>query len=334
MPDLPQNVTRRGASTAPDPGARAAAHGRVRTPALAMAASLVLLLVIWWPFLSTPTFSAGQADWRYRANYMSYTVKSLFTDGQIPFWATAPRYHQLWSPDAHGFFANPETEVLSPYVVLYAWLGFGPAVRLSLLLHIAIGVAGLCALLGFLGVRHWPIVTLCAVLVYGTGFFVRHVLVGHLQFVSYTYFPAALWLYLRALHASRLDRSALMSIAASGLVIALAYYEGNIHLVIQFLFVLGFISLFTALASPERRRQAIAAMPVAVGSFFLFAAFKVLPGMAEYGGYRPNDMNTYRSVGQFVDNVLYCLPCRPGRFPTNSASISGFRVRWSRRSGC
>jgi hypothetical protein len=318
MPDIPTDRTASAVALPAYNGSRlrdSAMRGRIPAAMLAVALSLALLLVIWWPFLSTATFNAGQADWRYRANYMSYTVKSLFTYGQIPFWATAPHYHQLWSPDAHGFFSNPETEVISPYVPLYAVLDFGTAVRVSLLLHLVIGVAGLYALLAFLGARHWSIVALCAVLVYGSGFFVRHVLVGHLQFVSYTYFPAALWLYLRALHSSRLTRAAWASLFASGLAVALAYYEGNIHLVIQFLFVLALVAAFTALLSPGARVHAFTTAAGLIVSFFLLAAFKLLPGIAEYGGYRPNDMNTYRSVRQFVDNVLYCLPSPPWPVP-------------------
>jgi hypothetical protein len=93
---------------------RTGVRSRFVAPMFAIAVSLALLSFIWWPFLTSETFNAGQADWRFRANYMSYTVKSFFTHCRIPFWATSPQYYQMWSLGAHGFFSNPETEVLSP----------------------------------------------------------------------------------------------------------------------------------------------------------------------------------------------------------------------------
>ena len=282
-----------------------------------MLAGLVLLVAIWWPFLSTRTFDTHWPDWNYRASYASYTVKSLFTYREIPYCGWAPQYQQQWTHhNARGFFSNPETEVLSPYVPFYAFLSFPTAVRVSLVLHLAVGVAGLYLLLTFWGVRQQTIVVLCAVLLFGSGYFFRHIFVGHFQFVSYTYYPLVLWLYLKALDTPGFSPRTWTLIFSSACLLAMTYYEGNVHPTVQFVAGLGLLGFLLSVLESGKRAQVAGKTAACLGAFVLLAGFKLFLGLVEYGGYHPpGPLIRYSGLSDFLENVLEYAPNPPRQFP-------------------
>ena len=117
-------------------------------------------MVVWWPFLHSARVNNHASDWNYRTDYTGYTLHAILDERDFPFWVTSRRFEQLRVKGVHDFFANPETDVLSPLTLLARPFGYFAALKITLLLYLAVGVYGCRCLLRAFGTRASPVATL------------------------------------------------------------------------------------------------------------------------------------------------------------------------------
>lgn len=251
---------------------------------------LAAVLAVWGPFFQSERVNNAALDWTFRSDYTAYTLHAITTDHEFPFWVTSPRFEQLRVKGIHDFFANPETDVLS-LVTALAPLGYLRAAKATLLVSLAIGVYGCRRLLRvFSGDRPPSVVAtlVLALVALCNGAFCAHVIVGHVQFVTVATFPLALALYLEALSHTDTPWGARVSRASSaGAILAVSYYSGNTHPLIQF-FIL-FVGVFTLVTMAARPRDATLVLVTAAAlccAFIALAAFKLFPSVYDFRGYR------------------------------------------------
>ncbi len=259
----------------------------------------LLVLIIWTPFFFASSFNNAYADWTFRKSYMSYTVTSIFKYGEFPYWVTSPEYEQLRLKGVHVFFANPETHVLSPYIFLYAVFPYMTAAKIFILIHLLVGVTGCYFVIKKLRRRNGlPFFILFSLLVLCNGAFVSHVSVGHLQFASYAYFPLIYYFFTNALETSQIKKQSANTLAA-GILLSLSYYEGNAHVLFHFMIFLFLYAYFSI--KPDRRslKRHIFALIMLIGSFFLFSAFKMLPGLYYFSAYKSHYLKYFFNYKEF-----------------------------------
>ena len=281
-----------------------------RAPRIAVWLELTLiyavLVVAWWPFLRSVRVNNHALDWTYRTDYIGYQLHAIFDDREFPFWVTSPRFEQLRVKGVHDFFANPETDVLSPIMLLARPFGYLAAVKVALLLYLAVGVYGCRRLLRAFRTRASPLATmLLALLGFCNGGFVAHVLAGHIQFLTFLILPLALAFLVEAWDARSPRGSRLLSAVRAGAVLAVAFYAGNTHPLVHFFFI--FVGLFTVLSlltQPRLWSTALPAAALASLSFIALAAFKLLPGLADFHQYRTNYLLRFNGWSDLVHNLM------------------------------
>ena len=264
------------------------------------------VVMVWTPLLTSSHVDNGLSDWSYRADYVAYGLNSLLHDHQFPFWVTGPRFTQYRIPNAHEFFANPETDVLSIVTPLAAIWGVLTAVKVSLVLYLGLGVWGCRRLLILLGDAAGAIpLLLASLLALCNGGFVAHIMVGHTQFMATATFPLILALILESFEAAALASTRYFKASLAGALFASAYYSGAVHpLTYALPSFLVFVPLFTILVSPSRFRVVLPAAAVACISFAVLAAFKLLPGVMDFSGYRSDYHDVYEGWDAFAIELV------------------------------
>lgn len=282
--------------------------GLSRSTAVSLLAAVAVTLFVWMPFFRSDVVSDRYKDWTFRAEYASYAVRALFDEHEVPHWTTLPEYEQYRLKGNHGFFSNPETEVLSPYILLYRLFSFVPAFKISLAAHLLVGLLGVCLLCTrCLRLRDPAAIATVSLLMLSSGFYVAHLLIGHLQFVSYAYFPLVFFFYLRSLGIESLRGEGgpqaggrLGALVGAALLLAGCVYEGNVHLLIHFWMFLAALSGLLVLSNREQRWRPITSFLSILVLFLLLSAYKLLPMYFEYGSYRADYVVRYDTASQLL----------------------------------
>jgi hypothetical protein len=264
-----------------------------------------VVVVVWWPFLHSARVNNHASDWNYRTDYTGYTLHAIFDEREFPFWVTSRRFEQLRVKGVHDFFANPETDVLSPLTLLARPFGYFAALKITLLLYLAVGVYGCRCLLRAFGTRASPLATLLlALLGFCNGGFVAHVLTGHIQFLTLLILPLALAFFLKAWSTRAPRDSRLLYAAWAGAVLAAAFYAGNTHPLVHFFFIFfGLFTLLSLLTQPWLWSTALPAAALASLSFAALAAFKLLPSLADFQQYQANYVIRFAGWSDLVHNL-------------------------------
>jgi hypothetical protein len=280
---------------------RSQSWGPRRAAVLQLCLVLGVVVAVWSPFLRAKLVDNGYADWSARNDYLGYTLNALRQDRQFPFWVTDPRFEQLRVKGAHDLFANPETDVLSVVTLVAAWSDLLTGVKVALLAFLALGVYGCRRLLQSLVGRAGLLPTLVlALLALCNGSLAGHVLIGHANILTLAYFPLVLALLLEAFDASRPAPDRVRRAAFAGALLAVAYYAGNTHYLFQFL--LTFVALWpllTFLHRPREWRASLGSAAVAGFSFIGLAAFKLFPGIEDFGRYHTDYLVNFTSLRHF-----------------------------------
>lgn len=190
----------------------------------------------------------------------------------VPYY-TLTHFHQLpfWNPYKCGgmpMLGNPESGIVTPFLLLYLIFGLIPGMLLEIYLHIAIMFAG-----GYVFGRELGLVPRAALVLAAmfpsSSWLSLHVAVGHLNFLSIAYIP---WILALLLMSCRLHRWHLAILA--GLLCGLTLTEGNYGFV--------FAVMLVAIVAPwyaviERSIRPLIAAAV-VGIFALaFSLPKLVP---------------------------------------------------------
>ncbi len=275
-------------------------------PALQRLLVLGVVVAVWSPFLRSTQVDNGYADWTWRTDYLGYELNAWRQDHQFPFWVTDPRFEQFRVKGVHDFFANPETDVLSIVPLLAALTNYLTAVKLALLACLALGVYGYWRLLRTLSGRAALLPTLfTALLALCNGALTAHLLIGHTNIIAFASFPLALALLVEAYDPrwTALDRARRAALA--GALLAAAYYSGCTHYLFHFLLAfVGLLPLLTLVERPRAWRASLGSAAVAGLSFIALSAFKLLPGIDDFGHYHTNYLMTFRGLGEAFGYLL------------------------------
>ena len=270
---------------------------------------LCVILSVWGPFLASSRVDDKSLDWSFRADYVGYELNALLRDHEFPFWVTDGRFEQMRAKGVHDFFANPETDVFSILTPLAAVWGLLPAVKIALVLHLALGVWGCRRLLGTLakgdGEPGILPLLLASLLVLCNGAIVAHILHGHIQFIAMASFPLSLSLVLDAFDDRLIARKRAWHAGLAGAMLATAYYGGATHPL--FYFLLCFVALLplgTVILQPRRWRVVLSGAAL-VGSWFVaLALWKLLPGIGDFGDYHTNYFLAYDGWRDFASSFV------------------------------
>ena len=193
---------------------------------------------------------------------------------------TITHFHQFpfWNPYKCGgipLFADPQSAVLTPWLLLD--LLFGPAVAINLgaIVHAAIGFGGAYFLARVLKINQLGAVA-CAVAFAGSAWFYMDFEWGEMNFLSFSYAPWAVALFWLGL-----ERERLIFTAAGGVVMALILMEGAVY---QLIFTMTMIAGLAMAIALQRRSWFPLRLLAIIAAFTAgFAAIKLLPGVAYAG---------------------------------------------------
>ncbi|MGC1676216.1 MAG: hypothetical protein WA740_01685 [Candidatus Binataceae bacterium] len=191
-------------------------------------------------------------------------------------WRTIAHFHQFpfWNPYKCGgmpSLANPQSDFLSPFLLLRIFFGPFAGLELEVPLHLSVAFAGAYVLARTVNCK--PIAAAAAAIVFaGSSWLPLHAAAGHEMHLAGAYLPwvcAFTWMGIQR-------RSAAWA-ALAGLFVAVCCYEGAMYEVLQLAIFVAVIGAAACVMEWSPRPMFIAAI---VGIFFVgFAAFKLFPAI-------------------------------------------------------
>ena len=251
------------------------ARGLSRGERVMSLAYITLAVYFTLPLLVTGD-QLGVEDWDVMLFYHASVMKNVVEYGTLPFW-------NPWYCGGDVLWQNPQVALLSPAYPLSLVVSLSLAMKLNIVLHYLVGFLGMHVLLTrMFKLSYLPGVLFLSCLFTLAGGQVFHLVVGHATFLPYFYLPWVLFFFLRAIDSGQLRYAVITSA-----IIALAIYNGGIH--ISFMAGVA-LAAFSFVASLLRRDWRPIALLAGVGALaFLFAAPKLLPVSAFIGDPRMVD---------------------------------------------
>ena len=199
--------------------------------------------------------------------------RDMFTQLRwVPYY-TLTHFHQLpfWNPYKCGgmpMLGNPESAIVTPFLLLYLVFGLIPGMLLEIYLHVAIMFAG-CYVFGReLGLVPRAALVLAAMFP-SSSWLSLHIAVGHLNFLSIAYIP---WILALLLMSCRLRRWHLAILG--GLLCGLTLTEGNYGFVFAVMLV-AIVAVWYAMIGLSIRPLLVASV---IGLFAIaFSLPKLVP---------------------------------------------------------
>ena len=190
----------------------------------------------------------------------------------VPYY-TLTHFHQFpfWNPYKCGgmsMIGNPESGIVTPFILPYLMFGLASGVILEIYLHLAIMFAGGYMLGRELGLRTLACVALAGMFP-SSSWLSLHIGAGHLNFLSVAYLPWVLVLLLASCRTRRWFPSLL-----GGLLCALALTEGNYGFVFTAMLV-ALLAIYFRIFNLSIRPLVAAFL---IGAFALaFSSLKLIP---------------------------------------------------------
>jgi hypothetical protein len=258
--------------------------------------SLAFAFVFVYPILcdSSLSYGRGIGTWLLKPQLSHFTALSggstdrdMFAELRwVPYYSLI-HFHQIpyWNPYKCGgmsMIGNPESGIVTPFLLLYLIFGLIPAMLLEVYLHVAIMFAG-----GYVLGREFGFVPLASLVLAAmfpsSSWLSLHIAVGHLNFLSIAYIP---WILALLLASCRLRRWHLAILG--GLLCALTLTEGNYGFVFAAMLV-AILAVWYAIVQLSIRPLVVAAV---IGIFALaFSLPKLIP-TAEMLRINPRDWGT------------------------------------------
>ena len=222
--------------------------------------------------------------WHFTSLSSGSTDRDMFAQLRwVPYYSLV-HFHQLpyWNPYKCGgmpMLGNPESGIVTPFILLYLLFGLNPGMLLEVYLHVAIMFAG-----GYVFGRELGLVPLAALVLAAmfpsSSWLTLHVAAGHLNFLSIAYIP---WILALLLASCRLRRWHLAILG--GLLCGLTLTEGNYGFVFAAMLV-ALVAVWFATIQLSIRPLVVAAL---IGIFALaFSMPKLIP-TAELLKFHPRD---------------------------------------------
>jgi hypothetical protein len=196
--------------------------------------SLAFAFVFLYPILCDSAVTGpGIGAWILKPQLSHFTTipsdgadRDMFTQLRwVPYY-TLTHFHQLpfWNPYKCGgmpMLGNPESAIVTPFLLLYLVFGLIPGMLLEIYLHLVLMFAGCYLLARELGLVPRAALVLAAMFC-SSSWLSLHIAVGHLNFLSVAYIPLSLALLLMSCRLRRWHLAIL-----GGLLCGLTLTEGN-----------------------------------------------------------------------------------------------------------
>jgi hypothetical protein len=243
--------------------------------------SLGFALVFSYPMLCELMYlGSGISGWISSAPVLDHLRRfpangdwDMFTQLRwVPYY-TITHFHQLpfWNPykcGGMGMLSNPESSVISPFLIPYLLIGQHAGLYIEILVHLAMAISGGYVLARAIGLGR--IAALVSAVVFpSSSWLYLHLSLGHLNFLPALYIP-----WIAALFMISIARRKLLPAAIGGLLCAFTLTEGN-YTFLYTAIIIGSLSLALALLDLSIW-PAISGL--VIGLFGLgFSALKLIP---------------------------------------------------------
>jgi hypothetical protein len=247
-------------------------------------ALLFTFLCLCAAFYLRPVFqqvhALGIQDWDVHLAYRAVTYRTVVEHHQFPLWTP---YHSGGLP----FLANPQTSVLSPSTILVLATGPVVGVKLEIFFHYVIGLTGAYACARVFSIDRLGSVMTALVYMW-SGMLAMSQCTGMTVFLSAAYIPWILFCLRRATDDRRFA-------AAAGVLFALMFFQGGVHLLVLGWSSLALFGLTELLFEKKHPRRFLIDLSLAGVVGLGVGAVKVLPVLEllrrlprkvdEYSGY-------------------------------------------------
>jgi hypothetical protein len=252
-----------------------------REAAWVAAGSLLFSIVFLYPMLCEVGYlGPGISGWISTGPELDHLRRfpsngdwDLFTQLRwVPYYTIA-HFHQIpfWNPykcGGMGMLSNPESSVVSPFLIPYLLFGQPAGLYVEIVIHLAMAISGGYVLARAVGLGRIAAIV-SAVVFPSSSWLYLHLSVGHLNFLPALYIP---WIV--ALFLISIDRRKLFPAALGGLLCALTLTEGN-YTFLYTAIIIGSLALVLALVNLSIW-PAISGL--VIGLFGLgFSALKLIP---------------------------------------------------------
>lgn len=249
----------------------------------------VISVLFLWPLYQHLDYW-GILDWDAFLFRNSVSRDSLVEFGQLP----------LWNPYSQGglpHLAHPETNVFSLPFLIDLIFGVFLGVRISMVLHLFLGLTGMFCLARHLGLER-PAAVLTACIAMLNGMYVCFLATGTTSIgLAIGYMPWALCFFLKSLDDRR-------QVGGAALCLALMWLQGgtyNFFLVLLFMGIYLAVTVATGKTGPGKAAFILAGT---AGGAILLAAVRFLPAL-EFSLQYPRHETIYS--GFSVESLLYGL---------------------------
>jgi multisubunit Na+/H+ antiporter MnhC subunit len=222
-----------------------------------------IALFFCWPLFEQPQ-GLGSNDWDQHLFYYGVVLKNLVEYGQLPFW-------NPWYCGGNVMWQNPQIALLSPVYPLAMVMSLQLAMKINIVIHYWIGLAGMHLLVTrVIGVTFLPAVIYLSTLVTAAGAPAIHLRVGHSVFLPGFYLPLQLFFFFKAFKTGEWKY-----VLAAAMTMALMVFNGGTHILPMSVAALGCFALFAAIGRRDWRPLAFVAVFGAAA--VAYSAPKLLP---------------------------------------------------------
>jgi hypothetical protein len=215
------------------------------------------------PIFAVPN-GTGWQDWDVHLFLHGAVLRNLVEYGQLPFW-------NPWYCGGNVLLQNPQVALLSPAYPLAAIVSLPLAMKINIVVHYWLGLAGMHALLTrIFGLRFLPGVVFLASAFTFSGSLALHLAIGHANFLPAFYLPFLLYFFCLALESGAVKHAVL-----AGAMLALMVFNGGLHIVPMAAMVVGLLGLVSSVVRRDWRPLGMASIVGIAGA--LFAAPRIVP---------------------------------------------------------
>jgi len=203
---------------------------------------LILVMLALCIFLFYP--NVGIYDWDKEVLYTAYIKTSLQDFHQFPYllWNSAELAGYPAVDQSIFFPANPETLLFSPFLPFLLFLSPPVFLKLMVVIHALIGIAGVFALGKRLAWDQNQIAIFSALFMLSP-IVIQHIAIGYLPWMNLYFFP---WLLFFLFSKKPVKRC-----LGSGMVLAITLLQGGLHVFVWMAFFMAFYGLACAVANKK-----------------------------------------------------------------------------------
>lgn len=193
-------------------------------------------------------------------------------------------YEQLFT---YEFFSYPEGPLLTPFFLIYLFLDILTAEKISLLLHLALGVIGIFAIGKYFGMSPGGRILWALIFSLSTNLLSMYSC-GHINWKTIYLFPLVFYFWVKSYKNKKF-------IILSGLINLLILFEGGPHIFIWTNLFIGVFGTFYFLE--ERKIENFLNLLKFFLFQFLLGSIKIIPMLHFFGDYKPFEITADPRAG-------------------------------------